>query len=905
MEALAKGAVRFSRRYTVKELRIRWRALLYDPDIGPAAAARMLEAESLPPPAAAAPAEGARAGATAAEATLRPGSLRAHYYLAKRRRVHDTFSGNLSPPPPPTALAPGGLFGAGGPVDMEVKGTAGGQGGGEDLQSKGAAGDGGGGLGEQLGVEEEEATAAEAAAAELEGSQLLAALVSRGAAGSKGGGGGGSLASDTEDAFSHMISLLAAGGVGALVGALPEDEAAVAAQPASAAADQPAIDSGQAGRSPEGPSTLVAAKLEPLLDSEPDSFAAAQDAAYGAAGAALPDLVKQHGQPGDPAFTATPAVPLAVQPSAWASQDASRSSMVGATGLAPLTAPPLGAGAAAAAALPLVLLPAKPEPGTPRQLWAPLPPLDLAASGLAILATLREWAAASIQALHDVRPAAISGSEVCCLNEQLSPALQPLAVDRAFDVGAMTAAAAVAVPRVEEQLLVAGHRHDRLLYSGGLLDKDGATNVAALHGESTAGAAPLPAPVLKGSHNQATGFKLANALMERHSTALRPLERDEEAAVLGGRGANADTDEHLELDIPAFSEIEALVRTAVPDLYFYISKSIPQPVLTSVRVDAQSEKLRTAAHCSHRYAQLEILDMDLDPGPDEELPARIQARRLFLRQQRAALRLELTAAAAQHRRLSRKGALALLYGRSLHYYVTKLEVSMGRSTQDSAPDIDVGQEGNASKAIIKLKEDGLFYLRNVGRKTLLVNNKTVENGQRAILTNYCLLEVGGMRLIFEINQLLVAGSVRVMRSICKRCMQIMGLSSSLSFLGHSCDCHLEFLAYFELPCCDLTGTVICCNKVQMHRPQEQPSKFISPSQGDNCSAQWSSPLVACGQPENVRGEYDFSVLRIRGHLRGGQPGIQCISPEGTEQTHSVRTSSLLLVPMHNCHNVGA
>eukprot|EP00850_Spirogloea_muscicola_P020130 SM000208S06300 [mRNA] locus=s208:71429:76177:+ [translate_table: standard] len=796
MEALAKGAVRFSRRYTVKELRIRWRALLYDPDIGPAAAARMLEAESLPPPAAAAPAEGARAGATAAEATLRPGSLRAHYYLAKRRRVHDTFSGNLSPPPPPTALAPGGLFGAGGPVDMEVKGTAGGQGGGEDLQSKGAAGDGGGGLGEQLGVEEEEATAAEAAAAELEGSQLLAALVSRGAAGSKGGGGGGSLASDTEDAFSHMISLLAAGGVGALVGALPEDEAAVANQPASAV-DQPTIDRGQAGRGSEGLPALVAAKLEPTPNSEADSVAVAPDAAHGA-GAALPDSVKLHGQPGDPVSTATPgpgapAVPLAVQPSAWALQDASRSSMAAVTGLTklttepPLTAPALAAGATVAAPLPLVLLPAKPEPGTPQQLWAPQPALDLAASGLAILATLREWAAANIQALHDVRPAAISGSDVCCLNEQLSPALQPLAVDRAFDVGAMTAAATVAVPRLEEQLLIAGHRHDRLLYSGGLLDKDGATDLAVLHGESTAEAAFVPAPVLKASHSQATGFKLALPLMEQNSTALRPLERDDEAAVLGGRGADADTDEHLELDIPAFSEIEAL-----------------------------------------------ILDMDLDPGPEEQLPARIQARRLFLRQQRAALRLELTAAAVQHRRLSRKGALALLYGRSLHYYVTKLEVSMGRSTQDSAPDIDIGQEGNASKAIIKLKEDGLFYLRNVGRKTLLVNNKTVENGQRAILTNYCLLEVGGMRLIFEINQQLVQSTAAQLRSCWKRAghaehlqalYTIVGLLSSLSFWARvvtatlSFFLHkvLQFLAYFELPCCNLTGILSkCCDKGHLH-----------------------------------------------------------------------------------------
>jgi microspherule protein 1 len=53
MEALAKGAMRFSRKFTVRELRERWRALLYDPEIAAQAASRMVEAEAalsnLPP----------------------------------------------------------------------------------------------------------------------------------------------------------------------------------------------------------------------------------------------------------------------------------------------------------------------------------------------------------------------------------------------------------------------------------------------------------------------------------------------------------------------------------------------------------------------------------------------------------------------------------------------------------------------------------------------------------------------------------------------------------------------------------------------------------------------------------------------------------------------------------------
>ncbi|KAK8694678.1 hypothetical protein V6N13_072225 [Hibiscus sabdariffa] len=45
LEALAKGAVRFSRKFTVRELQDRWRSLLYDPVISDQAAARMIEVE--------------------------------------------------------------------------------------------------------------------------------------------------------------------------------------------------------------------------------------------------------------------------------------------------------------------------------------------------------------------------------------------------------------------------------------------------------------------------------------------------------------------------------------------------------------------------------------------------------------------------------------------------------------------------------------------------------------------------------------------------------------------------------------------------------------------------------------------------------------------------------------------
>ncbi|KAK9948491.1 hypothetical protein M0R45_004064 [Rubus argutus] len=46
LEALAKGAVRFSRKFSVRDLRERWHSLLYDADVSAEASVRMLEFEA-------------------------------------------------------------------------------------------------------------------------------------------------------------------------------------------------------------------------------------------------------------------------------------------------------------------------------------------------------------------------------------------------------------------------------------------------------------------------------------------------------------------------------------------------------------------------------------------------------------------------------------------------------------------------------------------------------------------------------------------------------------------------------------------------------------------------------------------------------------------------------------------
>nr|XP_024389733.1 uncharacterized protein LOC112289041 isoform X3 [Physcomitrium patens] len=177
-------------------------------------------------------------------------------------------------------------------------------------------------------------------------------------------------------------------------------------------------------------------------------------------------------------------------------------------------------------------------------------------------------------------------------------------------------------------------------------------------------------------------------------------------------------------------------------------------------LEIAEEELESEAYTRFSDVETMIMNMDLDPGVDDEFSALEESRRMYRRQRRMLVRLEQNFSSAMQRSLTKRKALAILYGRHLLYYMTKPEVLMGRMTQDNIVDIDLGKEGRANKvsrqqASLKLKEDGFFYLRNLGRRTLTVNNIPVDSDQRAMLGSNCLIEVGGMCFIFEINKRLV------------------------------------------------------------------------------------------------------------------------------------------------------
>lgn len=160
-------------------------------------------------------------------------------------------------------------------------------------------------------------------------------------------------------------------------------------------------------------------------------------------------------------------------------------------------------------------------------------------------------------------------------------------------------------------------------------------------------------------------------------------------------------------------------------------------------------------------AEQAVLDMAPRPSSPQVDPAsRRRARVALAGALRKIRRLEASAQACSARAATAKGALAMLQGSHAAFALTKRETVLGRSTEDQKVDVDLSEEGNASKvsrqqAFIKLRWNGEFCLRNVGRRPVWINNVAVESGRRCALAPHSLVEVGGMRLLFVPNPTLV------------------------------------------------------------------------------------------------------------------------------------------------------
>lgn len=151
-----------------------------------------------------------------------------------------------------------------------------------------------------------------------------------------------------------------------------------------------------------------------------------------------------------------------------------------------------------------------------------------------------------------------------------------------------------------------------------------------------------------------------------------------------------------------------------------------------------------------------ILEMDLSPDDDDSYLSKKVSQYQHEDAKRNIVRLEQCARSSMQRAIAFQGAFAIVYGRQLKHYIKETEVILGRATEDNEVDIDLGKEGRANKisrrqALIKMEEDGSFFLKNIGKSSIFLNGKEVATGQRRCLSSSTLIEISGMSFVFEMN----------------------------------------------------------------------------------------------------------------------------------------------------------
>ncbi|KAM9320593.1 microspherule protein 1 isoform 3-T3 [Gastrophryne carolinensis] len=105
--------------------------------------------------------------------------------------------------------------------------------------------------------------------------------------------------------------------------------------------------------------------------------------------------------------------------------------------------------------------------------------------------------------------------------------------------------------------------------------------------------------------------------------------------------------------------------------------------------------------------------------------------------------------------------LAVLRGRMVRYLMRSREITLGRATKDNQIDVDLSLEGPAWKisrkqGVIKLKNNGDFFIANEGRRALYIDGRPVLPGNKWKLNHNSVVEISGLRFVFLINQDLIA-----------------------------------------------------------------------------------------------------------------------------------------------------
>lgn len=209
-----------------------------------------------------------------------------------------------------------------------------------------------------------------------------------------------------------------------------------------------------------------------------------------------------------------------------------------------------------------------------------------------------------------------------------------------------------------------------------------------------------------------------------------------------------------ELDIPATVRDHHASHAEVGSADIAMSEPVVNPPISD-----QEEPSVESDDDVPCYSDIEamILDMDLDPDDHDLYSSEEVSKYQNEHSKRTIIRLEQGTHSYMQRAIASHGAFAILYGRYSKHYIKKPEVLLGRATEDVFVDIDLGREGRANKisrrqAIIKMDQGGSFYLKNLGKFSISVNNKEVAPGQSLGLISSCLIEIRGMPFIFEMSE---------------------------------------------------------------------------------------------------------------------------------------------------------
>lgn len=102
------------------------------------------------------------------------------------------------------------------------------------------------------------------------------------------------------------------------------------------------------------------------------------------------------------------------------------------------------------------------------------------------------------------------------------------------------------------------------------------------------------------------------------------------------------------------------------------------------------------------------------------------------------------------------GVLAILKGRVVQYMMRTNEVTLGRSTDAQQVTFDLSLEGPAYKisrlqATIKLSSEGVFTIKNEGRRPLYVGGQAVVTGETSRLQDNQVLEIATFSLLILLN----------------------------------------------------------------------------------------------------------------------------------------------------------